>query len=193
MLHPDVELRRIDDVMGHGLFATRLIPKGTITWTLCPLEQVIPDEDLPQLSSLTQAYLDRYAYSNGRGQRILCCDLGRYMNHSCSPTTLTLPGAEVEVALRDIRAGEQVTDDYGTLCLDDDLHCLCGSDECRGVVRGDDPDTLDASWRLALAPALTAVGRVAQPLGDLVPGGRLAWSVGSLGEPWRHGQRASTG
>ena len=32
MIHPDTELRFISPEIGFGVFATKLIPQGTITW-----------------------------------------------------------------------------------------------------------------------------------------------------------------
>ena len=62
------------------------------------------------------------------------------INHSCSPNA----GLRFEddgiflVAIRAIAAGEEVAWDYSTTVADDgwSMACLCGSAECRGVVRG---------------------------------------------------------
>jgi len=32
MIHPDTEVRFINDEIGYGVVAKKLIPKGTITW-----------------------------------------------------------------------------------------------------------------------------------------------------------------
>src|SRR5207244_1281605 len=32
MVHPDTEIRHIDDKIGYGVVAMRFIPRGTITW-----------------------------------------------------------------------------------------------------------------------------------------------------------------
>jgi hypothetical protein len=40
LIHPDSELRFINPVMGYGLFATKTIPKGTVTWVGDPLDLV---------------------------------------------------------------------------------------------------------------------------------------------------------
>jgi len=186
VLHPDVELRLIDQEIGYGLFATRFIPRGTLTWVMCSPEQVFQPRDVVRLGPAYHAYLDKYAYANAAGDRILCCDLGRFMNHSCDSSTLTLPGAELEVAVRDIQPGEQVTDDYGTLNLDQELVCLCGSPHCRGIVRGDDPARNQASWEVRVREALPFVACVAQPLAAFVHNGlngHLAAQLGLQPEP----------
>jgi hypothetical protein len=40
MIHPDTELRFINEKIGHGVVATKFIPKGTITWVLDKLDRV---------------------------------------------------------------------------------------------------------------------------------------------------------
>ncbi|MCB9915052.1 MAG: SET domain-containing protein [Planctomycetes bacterium] len=164
MLHPDVELRLVDPVIGHGLFATRFIPRGTITWVMCRLEQVFDTAALSGLGPAYSAYLDKYAYANEQGDKILCCDLGRYMNHSCDPSTLTLPGTEIEIALRDIHPGDQITDDYGTLNLAHELTCRCGSANCRGVVRREDMPIHQERWESLIEGVLPLVRQTPQPL-----------------------------
>ena len=41
VLHPSSELRYINPSIGYGVFATRFIPKGTITWVFDELDQVV--------------------------------------------------------------------------------------------------------------------------------------------------------
>ena len=53
MIHPDSELRFVgafDRIW--SLFATRLIPKGTITWAGQPLDQIISPTRLEALPEL---------------------------------------------------------------------------------------------------------------------------------------------
>ena len=55
-----------------------------------------------------------------------------YLNHSCDPNAVDLsrhPTSTQYVALRDIRAGEEITADYYS--KDTLENCLCGSPECR--------------------------------------------------------------
>lgn len=61
----------------------------------------------------------------------------RFLNHSCAPNA-TFDGLNL-VATRPIAAAEQITFDYDTTEYDmaSPFECRCGSDECRGVVRGD--------------------------------------------------------
>lgn len=38
MIHPDTELRFINEKIGYGVVALKLIPRGTITWALDKLD-----------------------------------------------------------------------------------------------------------------------------------------------------------
>lgn len=61
-----------------------------------------------------------------------------YSNHSCD-ANLGMRGNIIFVALRDIRAGDELTHDWCT--TDDDTYsveCKCGSDHCRKVLTGKD-------------------------------------------------------
>lgn len=60
----------------------------------------------------------------------------RYINHSCEPNTFTrLTGKRAEFyALRRIRAGEELTVDYGESHHEGKLRCRCGAKCCRGRI-----------------------------------------------------------
>ena len=60
----------------------------------------------------------------------------RWINHSCEPNTYfrcTPDRAEV-YALRNIRAGEELTCDYGESQHEGKLPCRCGASSCRGFI-----------------------------------------------------------
>lgn len=167
LIHPHSELRFVSPEVGYGLFATRLIPRGAITWAGDALDQVIPPGKLSALPEMLSRQAHRYSYVNGRGEHILCWDHGRFVNHSCAATCLS-PGFDFEIAVRDIAEGEEITDDYGTLNLEEPFACLCGSPLCRGQVEPDDPLRHAAEWDRLLAAAFPLIGQVAQPLWELV-------------------------
>lgn len=60
----------------------------------------------------------------------------RYINHSCEPNTFTrLTRERAEFyALRRIRAGEELTVDYGESHHEGKLPCRCGAKCCRGWI-----------------------------------------------------------
>lgn len=76
MIHPHTELRFINKEIGFGVFATKLIPKGTITWALDELDQILEPEFVNSTSSFCQEVIKKYAYRNQDGLYILCWDLG---------------------------------------------------------------------------------------------------------------------
>jgi hypothetical protein len=167
LIHPDSELRFVSPAIGYGLFATRLIPMGSITWAGDPLDQIIQPARLARLPAMLSSHVHRYSYLNGRGDRILCWDHGRFVNHSCAAACLS-PGFDFEIAVRDIKPDEEITDDYGTLNPEEPFDCLCGSKNCRGRVLPDDPLRHAPEWDALIARAFPAIAKVEQPLWDLV-------------------------
>ena len=163
MIHPDTELRLIDHHVGSGVFATKRIPKGTITWALDHLDLVIDRARAAALPSVYQPIIERYAFHDAAGRHVLCWDHGRFVNHSCDATSLPL-GSICEVAIRDILPDEQITSDYVTLNLDQDLTCRCGSPLCRGVMRPQDLPRYAAEIDAKIHAVASKMGRVAQPV-----------------------------
>lgn len=167
MIHPHSELRFVSPAIGVGVFATRFLPKGTITWVLDPLDQIVSGPKASGLPAALQRQLEIYSYQNGRGEKILCWDHARFVNHSCHPTSLA-PGFDLEIAVRDIQPGEQLTDDYGSLNIDVSFECFCGYPECRGTVTPEDFERYSGHWDELVGAAFPEIGRVEQPLWDLV-------------------------
>ena len=61
-----------------------------------------------------------------------------YSNHSCD-ANLGMRGEITFVAMRDIRAGEELTHDWATTDDDDySVECKCGAPNCRKIVTGKD-------------------------------------------------------
>ena len=145
------------------MFATKLIPKGTVTWVGDPLDQIVSPGKLVLLPEVLTIQVDKYSYMNGSGDRVLCWDHGRFVNHSCSATCLS-PGFDFEIAVRDIAPGEEITDDYGTLNLEIPFPCLCAAPDCRGEILPDDPARHAVEWDRRIAAAFPAIDRVSQPL-----------------------------
>ena len=66
-------------------------------------------------------------------------DEAAYATHSCDPSVWLDQGFSL-LARREIGIGEELTIDYATMTADPRwrMACLCGSVNCRGMVRGDD-------------------------------------------------------
>jgi hypothetical protein len=89
------------------------------------------------------------------------------VNHSCAAACLS-PGFDFEIAVRDLAPGDEITDDYGTLNLEEPFPCLCGAPHCRGQVLPNDPVRHAAEWDTLIASAFAAIDHVEQPLWELV-------------------------
>ena len=167
MMYPHTELRFIDESMGYGVFATRRIPRGSITWARCDLDQTFDPEHVKGLPLIYRDLIDKYSFMDSHGQLVLCWDHGRYVNHSCRPSCMS-PGYDFEIAVRDIEVGEELTDDYGTLNLEWSFECRCGNPDCRGKIRPDDLLTQGDRWDAQVQEAFPLIGSVEQPLWELV-------------------------
>jgi SET domain-containing protein len=163
MLHPHTELRHVSEEIGYGVFTTKFIPKGTITWVRDELDQSFAPHEILTFRKEYQDLLEKYTFIDHTGQAVLCWDLARYMNHSCDANCLGA-GYEFEIAIRDIQAGEELTDDYGTLNLRDLFPCFCRHAHCRKTIRPDDLSRLWEEWDAKLRSAFPLIGRINQPL-----------------------------
>lgn len=162
MIHPYTEIRFISDKVGYGVVAKELIPKGTITWVLDKFDREFTPDQYETLEPIYKNILETYAYKNNLGNLVLCWDNGRFVNHSFNANCLTT-AYNFELAVRDIRPGEQLTDDYGYLNIDAPFR---GIDEGtkRKIVYPDDLLKYHKSWDKKLIKAFKYVSKVKQPL-----------------------------
>jgi hypothetical protein len=163
MIHPDSELRPINDAIGLGVVATQPIPRGTVVWAIDELDQRVSPERVKELGTRYAKLLDRFAYLGAGGERVLCWDLARWVNHSCAPNVLSC-GWDFDIAVRDIAAGEEITNDYGALNLERSFTCRCGLPGCRRTIRPSDFERLADGWDATVRDAFDDVARVPQPL-----------------------------
>lgn len=163
MLHPASELKFINDEIGFGVFATAFIPAGTITYIKDPLEIIVPESSSFLSIPEYRDCLIKYSYADPDGTRVMSWDIARFMNHCCESNTLTT-GYNFEIAVRDIKAGDQITDDYGLFIGDESLVCSCGAPGCRGVISSDNFDMNVHDWDKKLKEAFTHFRNAEQPL-----------------------------
>jgi hypothetical protein len=163
MIHPDTELRFISPEIGFGIVATKLIPKGTVTWVFDSLDEVITPAALAAMHPLQQAFLEKYGYRDHNGDYVLCGDHARFVNHSFRSSCIST-AYNCELAVRDIHPGEELTDDYGYLNLTEPFDCLPEPGSPRTQVLPDDLLHHHAEWDAQLVDAFKEVGRVPQPL-----------------------------
>ena len=176
MIHPRTELRFVHTAIGVGIYASRPIARGTLTWVLDPLDRRLTPAAAAALPAHYHPLVEKYSFRDAGGNFILCWDHARYVNHSCDPNCAgTRHG--FDVALRDIAPGEQLTNDYGTLNLlpHEAFACNCGAATCRGWITPEDPGAERKRAReSSFAAALAGLGKVEQPLWELAPQGTIA-------------------
>lgn len=167
MLHPDTELRFINDIIGYGVFAKKLIPKGTITWVQDELDQVFTPQKAQSLSPIMQDYLETYCFTNGDGNHVLCWDNAKFINHSFKSSCMST-AYDFEIAVRDIHPGEQLTDDYGYLNISEPFEVVDEGTE-RKIVYPDDLLRHYKEWDQQIKDNYGSIEAVAQPLLKFIP------------------------
>lgn len=115
-------------VSGKGLFAKEDIPKG-----VCLIKYI--GKPIPKDKQKT--ITGRYLFETGRGKMIdgnIKANTARYINHSCKPNCeADGPSGHVYIlSLRKIKAGEEITYDYGEEYFDDYIKPIgCRCVKCR--------------------------------------------------------------
>lgn len=108
-------------IHGLGVFAAEPIPAGTPIWRFEPgLDQELPVGRIAGLPAHVRDWFGIYGYTDVRTRTVvLCFDSARFMNHADAPNTRReYPEGDrfgVDVAARDIAAGEEITTDYRDL------------------------------------------------------------------------------
>lgn len=107
-------------IHGLGVFAAEPIPRGTQVWRFTPgFDLELDPAEVERQPKRFREKLLHYGYVDPRLDRyILCCDDARFLNHSDWPNLepdFTLDRHGVDIAVRDIRAGEELTTDYAFL------------------------------------------------------------------------------
>jgi len=162
-MHPCTELRFINTDIGFGVFATDFLPAGTITYVQDSLDISIDEAQYGSIDSLLKESVDRYAFIDKNGNRVLCWDHAKYVNHCCHANTIST-GYGFELAIRDIAAGEQVTDDYGLFNLPFGMEVVCNLTDCRKYISRDDVARYHSVWDAKIKESLKFVDKVPQAL-----------------------------
>ena len=119
---------RTSTIHGRGVFACRDFKKGEPihVWDTT---HVVSLQEYERLPKTEQAYVDR----REDGSLIMMQPPEKYVNHSCEPNTSAIEGRDV--ALRDIKKGEELTTDYASHAPPGwSMRCCCGSKRCRKVI-----------------------------------------------------------
>lgn len=162
MLHPHTELRFVSPEIGYGIFATQDIPVGTITWVKDELDRVFLESEINAMTESNRENLLKYTYRNRQGDYFFCWDLTRYINHSYNPNSM-LTSMDFEIAIKNIKKGEELTNDYGTLNIIEAFKCANGPHK-REFVRPDDLKRFSVKWDQLINSAMEFQPKVNQPL-----------------------------
>ncbi|MFA5349172.1 MAG: SET domain-containing protein-lysine N-methyltransferase [Candidatus Paceibacterota bacterium] len=109
-----------------GVFANRNFKKGEIVLDWNP--KSLDKEEVKKLKSAYRHYL----YQDEKGKFFLMRSPEKYVNHSCDANTKT--GDKCDIAVRDIKKGEEITSDYYKEGSFVTFKCNCGSKNCRGII-----------------------------------------------------------
>ena len=167
MIHPHTELKFISEQIGYGVFAKTDIPEGTIVYVKDSLELEVSPTEYLNHSIAMQEVIEKYSYKDQRGYRIISWDFAKYVNHCCNCNTIST-GYGFEIAIRDIKAGEQITDEYGIFNLDEPMLLNCGFENCRKVLHPSDFDRYYMEWDLKIKKSIPKMFKVNQELWNIL-------------------------
>lgn len=112
---------KFSDIHGIGCFAGEDIKKGDLVWRFDErVDMVFDEEDFAKFPDSFKDFLSIYAYSpvsEDDKVYILCADHAKHMNHSTDPNLFESPEGD-NIALRDIKKGEELTCDYNVFDKD---------------------------------------------------------------------------
>lgn len=110
------------NIHGFGCFAAEPIKRGTPVWKFVQgFDLIYTEEQIAQFPIISQEFIKKYAYKSARnnGIWIMCGDDARFVNHESPPTILSDfskdPFEGVSLATRDLKIGDEITDDYNEL------------------------------------------------------------------------------
>ncbi len=115
-------------IEGRGVFAARNFKKGEIVldWSDSPILTQKQADNIPEIEK-------KFIYYD-KNKRILVKPPARFVNHSCNPNTFIYNS--LGIASRDIKKGEEITEDYSkekNPYLN--MKCNCGSKKCKGIIK----------------------------------------------------------
>lgn len=143
-INPKIEVKETKN-KGRGLFAKEPIQKGETI--------IIQGGKIAQSKELEEPPLSNFNYDCFQiDEGFYICPIETdpdkkegvfIMNHSCNPNC-GVKGQTIFVALRDIIVGEELCYEYAMTDVyreDEEwkeMECLCGAENCRGVITGND-------------------------------------------------------
>ncbi len=116
-------------IEGKGVFANRDFKKNevVIKWNT---DILLTDIELKKLPENKKKYITPF-----HGKYLLQQPPARFVNHSCNPNTKVVDNSS-DVAIKDIRKGEEITSDYSSfIAPDETMNCNCKSKNCRNIIK----------------------------------------------------------
>lgn len=153
MIHPDTELRFINNLKGHGVFATKPISKGTLTYVKDDLEVVIEPGNKRLSDPRYRKLLYTYSFIDRDGKRIISWVHAKYVNHCCQCNTMST-GYGFEIAIRDIATDEEITDEYSMFNFPASLELHCDKSPYRESITSNDLKLYYREWDELIKSAL---------------------------------------
>jgi len=104
-------------IHGLGLFARESVPRGTLVWKFDPrVDQLLSAATVEALPAAAREFVETYGSRLSEDLYLLCGDNARFVNHALGDTaaiaSVTARLDADDVALRDLSAGEEITEDY---------------------------------------------------------------------------------
>ncbi len=110
-----------------GIFAARNFKKGDVI-IIWKSKKILSKKELGQLPKSELHYISNYKPN----EFLLQQAPERYVNHSCNPNTKVRNNSDI--AINDIKKGEEITSDYSVANIQQHFVCKCGSKNCKGFI-----------------------------------------------------------
>lgn len=111
-------------IIGKGIFANKNFSKGEVILKWKP--KLIKKSDIKGLSKKERTYIEKI-----RSRYYIMQSPERLMNYSCKFNTVVK--SKSDVAIRDIRKGEEITSNYANQSVES-FKCRCGSKGCKKII-----------------------------------------------------------
>lgn len=108
-----------------GVFAAQNFKRGEVVLKWNP--KILTKSEVDKLPKSRKHDVDKIT----ENKYVLQSPPERFMNHSCEPNTRVKNHSDV--AIKNIKKGEEITSDYGEGVLIT-FECRCGSRKCRGTI-----------------------------------------------------------
>lgn len=176
-----VERKDTRTAKGYGVFAKVDLDCGTDVWTELIDETEFNSDEIANMTAEQRKCLYHFGtvkafgvvsvapciepYIKGKTNSIVHEELevGLFINHSCEPN-LVWKDDKTLTTWRCVKAGEELTYDYGTEDLEvNAFQCLCGAVKCRGVIEGQEwkkTEMQEKYGKCFQTPILKAMGKM---------------------------------